>query len=325
MLDLTPGADVVVVLSFHGRDDTIECVESLVNGSPEAAVLVIDNGSFDGVLEAVRDRWPDVGILQTGRNLGFSGGMNAGLRWALGRDARSVTVLNNDTTVPPGAIAALVARVCRGLVLVSPEVRYAGDRGRVWFGGGVIDRDSCLPRHLTPDELDAQPVGDAGTRTSQILAGCCLTASADTWRQLGLFDDRFFLTFEDSELSVRATRRGVELVVDTAVVIHHKVSASFVGAYAYLGLFYYARNGLLFGALHRPRDVLARIRFLRRHVVGQVAEPLRQKSLAEAVRRTMIIALAVLFHLLRRYGEAPEWLTVRARRWAGRSQTVAPT
>jgi GT2 family glycosyltransferase len=97
--------DVVVVLSFHGRADTELCVKSLVDGSPGARILVIDNGSFDGVLESVTGRWPQVHALQTGRNLGFSGGINAGLTWALDAGAATVTVLNNDTLLPRGAIS----------------------------------------------------------------------------------------------------------------------------------------------------------------------------------------------------------------------------
>lgn len=317
------GRDVVVVLSFHGRDDTLACVASLTEGSPEAAVLVVDNGTFDGTLEAVRDRWPTVDILQTGRNLGFSGGMNAGIRWALERDARSVTVLNNDTTVPAGAIAALAARARAGLVLVSPEVRYATQPDAVWFGGGLVDPATGLPRHLNAAELATIPPDALGLRSSQILAGCCLTASAATWRAVGLFDDRFFLTFEDSELSLRAKGFGVGLVVDTSVVIYHKVSASFVGAYTYLGLFYYVRNGLLFGAIYRPRDPAARLRFLRRHVAGEVAGPLRQRAFGEALRRLLIVGVAIGCRALGRYGEAPALIGRAARRWSSKRAVTA--
>ena len=319
-----PGAsrDVVVVLSYHGREDTLSCVDSLVTGSPEAVVLVVDNGSRDGTLEAVQDRWPRMDTLQTGTNLGFSGGMNAGLRWALDQDARTVTVLNNDTTVPAGAVAALAVRACAGPVLVSPEVHYANTPDEVWFGGGLIDQVTSLPRHADATELEATSLDAEGLRASEILAGCCLTGSAATWRAVGLFDDRFFLTFEDSELSLRATRLGVPLLVDTTVVIHHKVSASFVGAYTYLGLFYYVRNGLLFGALQRPHRLAARLRFLRRHVAGEVMGPLRRRELVEALRRILIVAWAIGCRALRRYGPAPTPIGRLAQRWATKESPV---
>ena len=55
---------VVIVLNFHGREDTLRCVDSLVSGSPEAAVLVVDNGSHDGTAAEVRRRWPQVATVE---------------------------------------------------------------------------------------------------------------------------------------------------------------------------------------------------------------------------------------------------------------------
>lgn len=310
------GPDVVVVLSYHGREDTERCVESLVDGSPGARVLVVDNGSFDGVLERVAERWPQVATLQTGTNLGFAGGMNRGVAWALRNRADTITVLNNDTLVSPGAIAAL-ARIARAGVAVSPEVRYADGSERVWFGGGVVDGATSLARHLSEGELRALPSSAAGGfRRSEVLAGCCITATAGTWQRVGPFDERYFLMFEDSDWSLRATRAGIPLVVSTDVVIHHRVSASFTGSYSYLGLYYYARNGLLFGAGRRPWALRARVLFLRRHVVPVLGRDVREGNWREAVRRSLIAGIAVASHVVRRYGRAPRWLEALASSWS---------
>ncbi len=311
-----PDADVVIVLNFFGAEDTQACVESLVTGSPEAVVLVIDNGSFDGVLDRVGARWPLVATLQTGENLGFAGGMNRGLRWALDAGAGTITVLNNDTILPPGAIPAL-ARVARTGVAVSPEVRYADGSEKLWFGGGVIDAATSLARHLSADEIAAgRESPETPLRPSQVLAGCCVTAAASTWRRVGLFDERYFLNFEDSDWSVRAARAGVALVVDTRVVIRHRVSASFTGSYSYLGLFYYARNGLLFGASRRRWDVPTRLRFLRRHVLPVLGDDLRRRDATEALRHLLVGSVAILGHLTRRYGRAPRRLERMTAGWA---------
>lgn len=116
-----PG-DVVVVLNFHGQADTEKCVETLVAGSPRTTVLVVDNGSHDGTVELVSTRWPQVHTIQNLENLGFAGGMNTGLRWALDSGAETVTVLNNDTLIPPGAMDRLFDMARTGAA-VSPEVR----------------------------------------------------------------------------------------------------------------------------------------------------------------------------------------------------------
>lgn len=308
------GSDVVVVLSYHGRDDTLACVESLVAGSPQAHVLVIDNGSYDGVLEAVRERWPQVDTLQSPRNLGFTGGMNLGLAWALEHGAGTITVLNNDTLVPDGFVRAM-AGAARGGALVSPVVMYADEPDRLWFGGGTIDRGTGLARHLTEAEVHHLP--DAGeTRDTEVLSGCCLTARADVWRALSGFDERFFLMFEDSELSVRARALGIPCRVVSSVRIQHRVSASFTGALSYLGLYYYARNGLLFGSLLPGASARRSLRFLRRHVLPHATGPLRRRTWALAVRRLAAISWAVFSHARRRYGEAPRRLRDLAQHWA---------
>jgi len=279
-------------------------------------VLVVDNGSFDGVLDDVRSRWPSVDTLQTGENLGFAGGMNRGLAWALERGAGHVTVLNNDTIVPPGAIEALVSRSGERSA-VSPEVRYMDHPERVWFGAGTIDRALGLPRHMSEEEV-ARAFGTGPNhepRSTEILAGCCITASAAVWSRVGGFDQRYFLNFEDSDWSVRATAAGVTLLVDPGVVIYHRVSASFVGAYTYLGLYYYTRNGLLFGRSRIHASPLAQLRFLRHRALTAVITALRQRHGVEACRRCVVVLIAVLANAGRRYGRAPRFLERHARSW----------
>lgn len=308
------GADVIVVLSYFGMADTLACVESLVAGSPDSRVLVIDNGSFDGVIPEVKRRWPYVETLQTSTNLGFAGGMNRGISWALDRGARTVTILNNDTLVPAGVPQEL-AKIARTGAAVSPEVRYADGSERVWFGGGVIDKPTGLARHLSTAEISSSGC-ETPLRPSEVLAGCCVTASAETWRRVGLFDERYFLNFEDSDWSVRATDKGVPLVVAPGVLIHHRVSASFTGSYSYLGLFYYTRNGLLFGSSLRRWDIPTRLRFLRRHVAPVLGRDIRTSAWTEAGKHALIIVAAVWSHVTRRYGRAPLILERMASSWA---------
>jgi len=304
---------VVVVLSFRGRDDTLECLASLLDPPHDYSVLVVDNGSFDGVLEEATRRHPDVLTLQTGRNLGFAGGMNAGLRWAIERGAGTITVLNNDTVCSPPAIEALERAASQGAV-VSPQVNYLAAPDSVWFGGGAVDADTALPRHLSETELAALPPLDSAP--TETLAGCCLTAREDVWQRVGLFDDRYFLLFEDADLSLRAARLGIPLLVRRDIRILHRVSASFTGEFGYLGLYFYARNGLLFGA-SAGAGRMVRARFLRRHVVPVLGRDVRDRDLGRLARHGVALAAALLDYATGRFGEAPRWLQHRARAWAG--------
>ena len=150
-------------------------------------------------------------------------------------------------------------------------------------------------------------------RWTDVLAGCCVTATAQTWERVGLLDERYFLNFEDSDWSVRAREAGVRLAVDTRVTIEHAVSASFTGAYSYLSLYYYARNGLLFGRERCGGSLVEAGRFLRRHVLPSV---LRAGGPREVARRCLVLGVALRDYLGGRFGPAPQGLTRRASTWA---------
>lgn len=311
---------VIVVLSFHGRTDTLRCVESLVAGSPDATVLVVDNGSKDGTLEEVALRWPQAHALQAGTNLGFAGGMNLGLRWALDAGAATITVLNNDTIAPIGLAARLAAvaspgRAVSPTVLVEPaEGTRDPQKATVWFGGGAVDAGTGMARHTGPEEWG--PTDGDGLRPTATLAGCWVTAPAQVWRRVGLFDERYFLNFEDAEWSRRAADLGVPLCVDTRSVLWHRVSASFVGPYRYLGAYYYVRNGLLFVRTSGTATMLTPWRFLRHHCLGAALRRQPDEPAREPIRRGLVLAWAVAAAYARRFGPAPRKLVRLVERWS---------
>jgi GT2 family glycosyltransferase len=316
----------VVVLNYRGREDTLTCVRSvLADGVPAAGVVVVDNGSDDGLQDALRTELPDVGFVQNGSNLGFTGGMNCGIAAAQELGAAHICVLNNDTVVQPGMFAELVRLAAPG-VAVSPEVRYLAEPDSIWFGSGTVEAASSWPRHLTADEIARIDAGhpDAEVREATTLAGCCILADAATWRRVGAFDPRYFLLFEDADWSARARRAGVRLVVARDAVLLHAVSASFGGPFALLGSYYYARNGALFGRTRLSRHPAPRLRFARDHVVL----PAARRARAGAGRTgwlQLAFGLAGLgADALRRYGPAPDLLMRAATRLSPPAPAPAP-
>src|SRR4030095_8067806 len=90
----------LIVLSWNGREDTERCLDALAKVSePPVRVVCVDNGSTDGSVEAVRDRHPEVHLIENGRNLGFAGGCNVGIRWALTQGAEWLVLVNNDAVI----------------------------------------------------------------------------------------------------------------------------------------------------------------------------------------------------------------------------------
>ena len=284
----------LVVVNWNGLEDTMDLLSGL--RAEPAQILVVDNGSTDGTIGALRSSYPEVQTLQLDANLGFAGGNNAGISLALSMGADIIGVLNNDTIVEPGFLAPLVKALdvlgsSRGTErAVSPDIRYADAPDVSWWRGSTLDLRSGWPRHLTPDE---QSAGKDGPIPTPLLSGCCIVARAETWRRVGNFDERLFLIYEDSDWSMRATSAGVDLLVVPESRIRHKVSRSFTGRADALGSYYFARNGLIFAWRHL--GVRPTLRFLRDQVLRRTArEVVRRRQFGPGAMRLLGASAATL-------------------------------
>ena len=287
----------VVVLCWNNAPDTLECLHSLPGADDGVTFYVVDNGSTDGSADALaRDGRAGV-LVRTGANLGYTGGNNVGLRQALADGAEYVAVLNNDTVVPGGVLERLVDHLAtapdRATLALSPVIVRHDDPTTPWFRGGVVDRG--WPRHLQPHD----PPNRGPLSTTEVLTGCCIVAHRDVWERVGLFDQGFFLIFEDSDWSLRARARGVRLAVANDCTIRHKVSRSFRGAaMTHLATYYFVRNGLRFVLRHHRRH-------LARFVATWVARPALRAARRGDARGLAVLVVAAVAPLVRPAGPAP--------------------
>jgi len=261
-------ATAVIVLNWNNAPDTLACLESLRASRAELELIVVDNASTDGSGEVIARSGLADCVLRNATNAGYAGGNNTGLRHALNQGFEVIAVLNNDTLVEPDTFERMSSICAESThpVAVSPRITYDAAPEDIWFAGGIVDHG--MPRHLQVDELTGR---ESGLVATQLLTGCCIMATATTWRRVGLFDERYFLIFEDSDWSMRARRLGVTLLVDHESRLRHKVSRSFGnGAMPLLATYFYTRNGLIYHARYArrylPRFVKTRlIRPLVRH------------------------------------------------------------
>lgn len=229
----------IIVLNWNGRDDTVRCVASLRAAAPAATIVVVDNGSQDGSVDALRLRYPGLEIIETHENLGYAGGNNRGLSWALAANFDVIGVLNNDTVVGERFLNPLLDEIVQDpqRVVASPAIYYLGRPG-VWFAGSSFDARRGIYVHRSVDVVPAE------TTETPAITGCAIFAHRDVWTRVGLFDESFFLIFEDADWSERAIKFGMRLVVVGRSRIEHAVSASFDRESSDVGLPYYARNGI---------------------------------------------------------------------------------
>ena len=150
----------ILVLNWNNGKVTNECLASLQGlVYDDFRVIVLDNGSTDGSVECIRERFPDVEIMELGENLGFAKGNNAGIRAALARGAEYVWLLNNDTTVDPKALRAMVEKAESDprIGAVGSAIYYMSqpERLKVW-GGGYVNFWQGRHRHFLRPVADEE-------------------------------------------------------------------------------------------------------------------------------------------------------------------------
>src|SRR5215213_2485085 len=131
----------IIILNWNGWQDTLECLASL-NGLAYSSyeIVVVDNGSTDESEIRIREARPDITLLQTGSNLGYAGGNNVGIRYALEQGAEYVWLLNNDTVVHPASLRTLTSLMQEDsrIAFLSPEMYYYDEPGVPTGTGGRI-------------------------------------------------------------------------------------------------------------------------------------------------------------------------------------------
>ncbi len=218
---------VTVVLNWNGLALSRECLASLRQVRyPRHRVLLVDNGSRDGSVLALRAEFPEAEFIENPVNLGFAEGNNVGIRRALATGADWVLVLNNDTTVDPGFLARLVesAAADPSIGVIGPKIDLYYDPSRLSFAGGRVSLSWGFTWHVGNGHKDSAEFG--GVLGEDYQTGAALMISRACLERVGAFDPSYVSYFEDTDLCLRARAAGFRVVCDRDAVIRHKVSAS---------------------------------------------------------------------------------------------------
>jgi GT2 family glycosyltransferase len=257
--NVTPGVRrppwQAIVLSWNGREDTLRCLDSLRRvPRRDLGIICVDNGSVDGSVGAVRERFPDVVLIEAGENLGYAAGNNVGLRHALGQGARWMLLVNNDATVAGDVIdgfeRAIAQRPTAGIL--AGKVYFADRPGTIWFAGQRVSTVlgySGRPRgYGRSDGARYREV-----RNTDRAVGALMAVSRETFDAVGLLDEGLFAYVEDVDLALRARSAGFEIVLAPDARAWHRVSASTGGEAASTHTLYYGvRNTVTVLERQRP-------------------------------------------------------------------------
>jgi GT2 family glycosyltransferase len=259
----------VSILNFNGEKDTIECLRSLSNlrrSSFELRIIVIDNASSRRIiLDKDLTSKIDIKLIKNQTNLGFSGGHNIAIKYALENGADYILILNNDTYVDKDFLTNLlkVGESDDSVGILVPKIyfapgfefhknRYAKKEiGKVlWYAGGEIDWANIIGHHRGVDEVDRGQFDKI--QETELATGCCMLIKRKVFEKVGNFDDKYFLYYEDTNLTMRAEKNNFRIIYVPESVIWHKNAESSGGSGSTLQDYYITRNRLLFGFRFAP-------------------------------------------------------------------------
>jgi GT2 family glycosyltransferase len=262
----------IIIVNWNRQKDVIECLESLRRlDYPNCHVIVVDNASTDGSQQSIKKAFPEVVLINNEINLGYTGGNNVGIRYALQHNAEYVWLLNNDTIVEPQTLAMLTgtAEGSAEIGMVSPIVYFYDQPDKVQLSCWYFDLEN---RRFT-EKLEAR------RNNNTLLGGTALLIKRAVIEKIGCLDERFFAYYEDFEYSVRSFKAGYRNALEPTAKIFHKapvfedMCAKRPAHYYY----YMIRNEYLFWSLYIRG--MRRISYVRRHAADAIVQAASYKEL----------------------------------------------
>ncbi len=253
----------IILVNYNSEKDTKECLESLAKIKADTfdyKIIVVDNGSKKDLKLPKRLNDDNLDLIRTEANIGFTGGNNLGISYAVKNyHPEYFLLLNNDTLVQSAFLEKLKlclenneqAGIAAAKIYFAPGYEYhkksykKSERGQViWFAGGTIDWANLVAFHRGVDEVDRGQFDHLGQ--TDFATGCCMLIKRELIDEVGILDKKYFLYLEDVDYSVRALKKGYQIIFCPKSVVWHKNAGSSEGPGSKIHQYYQTRNRLLF-------------------------------------------------------------------------------
>ncbi len=242
----TPRVSIILV-NWNGAEDTVECVQSLKECKyTNIQIIIVDNNSKGNEAELLKEKFgSSIEVLKNKTNLGFAGGVNTGINFALRRGSDYILLINNDTVVEPDFLNYLIEQgeKNKDIGILVPKICYYSASRIIWSAGGYVSKlrssgFSCGEGKYEEEYNNSKFVTFA--------SGCCLLIKANVLTKVGLFDEKYFLYLEDVDFCYRVNNAGYKILYDGRSKILHKVNVASTKAINVLPLYFITRNRMYF-------------------------------------------------------------------------------
>jgi hypothetical protein len=219
---MTEPSIISIILNTNRRDDTLACLDSLLKSTYQNhQVIVLDNASSDGSVEAIRSSFSTVQIMSLTKNLGYAGNNNVGIAAAISQAADWVLVLNEDTILAPDCLALLVDAAGRDgkIGIVGPMVYHYDEPDIIQSAGGQLNR-YWESSHIAQNQPDHGQFDQP--HPVDWISGCAIMVKREVIEQVGMLDERFFYYWEETEWCIRAHKQGWNIMHVPQAKLWHK-------------------------------------------------------------------------------------------------------
>ena len=236
----------IVIVNYNGAGYQNDCIYSILKcGYENYKIIIVDNASTDNSMQLLDD-------LKDGRiikifnkeNGGVAQGNNIGIRKSFEEGCEYTLLLNNDVVVTQDFLQELIF-VKEDIVC--PKIYYYGTRNRIWYAGGKFLRLKGRSTHFHMREEDCNITYK---KYYSYAPTCCILIRNNVFERVGLFDEKYFLYFDDTDFMYRAYKMGYKVCLCTNAVIYHKVSLSTGGEKSPIVVYYDNRNRFYFIQKH---------------------------------------------------------------------------
>jgi|SRR3972149_1320102 len=257
----------IIILNWNRLKDTLECIESVFKHDyPNYEIIVVDNGSTDNSVDIIRKIYPQVILIENKDNLGYTGGNNIAMSYAIQNGTNYIWLLNNDTVVETDTLGNLVdiGEGSPEIGIISPVIYYYDKPHKIQFCGSYADWTNH--KIIYPNENTIYVDDDFKYGENVCLWGTALLIKIDVVRKVGYLNNKFYAYWEDTEYSIRSIKAGFRNELALNAKIYHKTPIKRKPYYYY----FMARNEYF--TWFQYLNSTEKVSFMRKYLARKIAE-----------------------------------------------------
>lgn len=228
----------IILVGYNDEKYIVDCINSLLTQTyQDFEILYWDNNSEDCSIEVLKRNFPTIEYVKCNKNLGFAKANNRAIRKLYKKGIEFVLLLNVDTISEPNMLEELVKYTDDNTVTTA-KITSDREHNNIWYAGGRIVFDEGRAIH-TCKERNKQ-------RNISFVCGCCMLIPINILKKYGLFDELYYLYYEDTDLSMKWYINNVNMLFVPTALLYHRVGGSLNGGDNPTKEYYMIRNRLFF-------------------------------------------------------------------------------